>query len=104
MYYVAYLNEKFFYTTSQRKKLKTLPRGIHEEEGVDCLVRPKILSRRYPVKCMFMGVVARLIKHRNFNEKILLERVSNDQVVNKWTAYTCFSDDVNLNMELKNGG
>ena len=102
-YYVAYLDEKWFYTTSRRRKLKTLPKGPHEKEGADEFIRPKMRSRRYPVKCMFLGVVACPLPYRRFDGRILLERVSEDVVVNKLTAHTQFSDDVLINSYLKNG-
>ena len=65
-----------FYTTSRHKKIKMLPRGEHELEGAENVIKPKMRSMCFPLRSMFMGVVARLLPHRNVNGKIMLERVS----------------------------
>ena len=64
---------------------------------------PKMLSRRFPIKAMFMGVVGRPIPHRNFNGKIFLERVSERIPVSKITSHQNFTDDVIINQAIKNG-
>jgi len=56
---VAYLDEKLFYTTNRRRKIARLSRGPLEEVGVNCVVKLKTQSRRFPVKYMLLGVVAR---------------------------------------------
>jgi len=68
------LDEKWFYTTNRRRKVKRLPRGEDEEEGVDFIPQPKVRSRRFPVKAMFMGVVGRPIPEKQFDGKIHMER------------------------------
>ena len=50
-----------------------------------------------------MGVVGRPMKHRGFDGKILLERVSKTKYITKCTAHTNFSDDALVNTEIKNG-
>ena len=62
-----------------------------------------MLSRRFPIKAMFMGVVGRPIPHRNFDGKIFLERVSERIPVSKITSHQNFSDDVIINQGIKNG-
>lgn len=52
---------------------------------------------------MFMGIVMRPLPYRNVNGKILLKRVSEDIVISALTSHTQFSDDVYVNMSLKNG-
>ena len=52
---------------------------------------------------MFLGVVTRPIPHRNFDGRILLERVSKQTTVSKLTAHTNFSDDVLINSAIKKG-
>ena len=59
-----------------------------------------MLSRRFPVKSMFMGVVGRPLPHRNFNGKIHLERVSKKRDIQKYTRHTNFCDDALLNSEI----
>ena len=94
---------RIFYTTSRRKTTKRLPKGKYENDEADNLVRLKIRSQRFPVKCVFMGVIARPLLHRNFDGKILLERASEQVEVTRQTAHTNVTDDVLINTSLKNG-
>ena len=64
----------------------------------------KSKTRRLPVKSMFMGVVGRPIPETQFDGRINLERVSETKVVKSLTAYQNFTDDVILNLQIKNGG
>ena len=73
---VTYLDEKWFYTTNRRRRIKRLPVGEGEEEGADTLPQPKVLSRRFPVKAMFMGVVGRPVPSKAFDGRIHLERLT----------------------------
>ena len=75
---VCYLDEKWFYPTTRRRKLKFLPCGKHEKPGADIIRRPKTRSRRFPIKVMYLGVVGRpkTVGRRRFNGRIFLERVS----------------------------
>ena len=52
---------------------------------------------------MFLGIVERLIVHRNFDSCILLECASTQVTVTKLTANTNFSDDVNVKYTIKSG-
>ena len=101
---VAYLDEKWFYTTNRRRRVKKLPRGPDEEEGIDFVPPQKVLSRRFPVKAMFMGVVGRPIKTKNFDGRIHLERVSKTVVVSRLTSHQNFCEDVQINEQVKRGG
>ena len=100
---VCYIDEKWFYRTNRRRKIKILPLGKHEESGDDAYSHPKMLSRRFPIKSMFMGVVGRPVAHRQFDGKIFLERVSKTKYITMCTAHTNFSDDALVNAEIKNG-
>ena len=100
---VTYIDKKWFYRTNRRRKVKLLPIGKHESKGDDAYIHPKMLSRRYPIKFMFMGVVGRPIPHRGFDGKIFLERVSKTKYITMCTAHTNFSDDALVNAEIKNG-
>ena len=80
---VAYLDENWFCTTNRTRKIKRLPRGTLEELGTHVVVQPKIRSRCYPVKSMFIGAVVHLYVHRRFDGRILLEKVIVQQVVSK---------------------
>ena len=109
---VAYLDEKWFYTSSRRRKIKTLPlsdeelsspnlASIHASEA-----SPKIRSRRYPVKVMYLGVVGRPMKDEtkdiDFNGRIMIKRVAREQKVGKLTRNQNFSPDAKVNDALKN--
>ena len=48
-------------------KDKKLPKGKSETEGVDTYAQPKVRSRRFPIKAMYMGVVGRPIEGENFD-------------------------------------
>ena len=54
---VVFLDEKWFYTTSRRKRIKQLPKSLAENQEPK-YVAPKIRSRWFPVKVMYPGVVA----------------------------------------------
>ena len=97
---VAFIDEKWFYRTNRRRKIKILKLGEHEEEGDDTVVRPKMLSRRFPVKSMVMGVVGLPVPHRNFDGRIFLERVSKRKYIQTCTSHTNFSDDTLINGEI----
>ena len=56
---VAFIDKKWFYTTNCRRKVKRLPLGPNEVPGSDFIPVPKVRSRRFPVKSMFMGVIGR---------------------------------------------
>jgi hypothetical protein len=98
---VAFLDEKWFYTTNRRRKIKHLPRAPWEEEGIDKISRPRVVSRRHPIKVMYMGIVARPRELLGFDGRVHLERVCITKQVTTATAHTRFTDDVILNSELR---
>ena len=73
-----------------------------EVPGSDFIPAPKMRSRRFPVKSMFIGVVARPQPAKGFNGRIHLERISEQVKVTKRTAHHRFTDDRLINSELKN--
>ena len=73
---VVHVDKKWMYTTNRRRKLKYLPRDKHEKENTDHLKRPKAVSRRHPVKVMVLGAIANPNPSKNFDGKVMLERVS----------------------------
>lgn len=70
---------------------------------MDFIPSPKMRSRRFPVKAMFMGVVANPIPERGFDGRIFLERISKEEVVNKKISHQRFSDDRLVNQQIKAG-
>jgi hypothetical protein len=99
---VAFLDEKWFYTVSRRNKLKILPQGS-TEANIPMYRRPKIRSRRYPVKVMFLGVVANPQPEKNFDGRVLLECVSRQKIVGRATRNKRFTEDVLANEAISTG-
>ena len=82
--------------------MKKLPLGKYEKVGDETVVMLKMLSCRFPVKAMFMGVVVRLLPCHRFDGKIFLERVSQRVVVSNLRYHQKFTDDIILNQVIKN--
>jgi len=61
------------------------------------------MSRHFPIKCIFLGVVGQPFPYRGFYGSILLERVSEEVGVSRLKSYTNFSDNVLINWAIKNG-
>ena len=98
--YYCFLDEKWFYTTSCRKKEKHLPRASFETVS-DAHVEPKkVRSRRHPCKIMYMGIVAPPIKDK-FNGKILMKRVAETCSSKSQSYHQNFSPYYGLNNRLK---
>ena len=62
-----------------------------------------MLSRRFLIKTIFMGVVARPLSHRKFNGKIFLEWVSKTRFIPTLTPHKIFSNNAIINDQIKNG-
>ena len=77
---MAHLDEKWFYITNRRRQIKVLPPLPGEPPGINTAIQPKMRNRRYPVKVMFMGVVANPIPLCDFDGKIFLERISKQKI------------------------
>ena len=85
-------------------------RRRHEEKNTANLIAlraaensPKIRSRRYPVKVMYLGVVARPRPDKAFNGRIMLKRVANTKKVEAKTRKELFSTDVKINYAIRYG-
>ena len=65
------------------------------------IIFPKIISRRFPVKPMFLVVLDRPIIYRGFNGKMLIESITKEVVVSNLTAHQNISDDVLVNDAIK---
>ena len=101
---VTYLDERWFYTTDRCRRIKRLPKGDEKEDGADFIVLPKVRSRRFLIKGMFMRVCGRPIQNKNFDGKLHLEKVSKITVLKKMTTHQNFCNDWMLNNENKDGG
>ena len=94
---VCFIEKKWFYTTGRQRRLKHLPRGTHEPKGVDRVKRPRSLSRRFPVKVMFMGVVSKHLLELGFDGRIFLKRISERKVWKKTNYNQRFPDNAIIN-------
>ena len=103
-FYYCYLDEKWFYTTSRRKKVKVLPRAPFETEEEAYVPMPRLRSRRFPTKVMVQGIVACPIEEHDFDGKIYLERVSESYHSTRNSFNQNISKYYEVNYELKNGG
>ena len=97
---VCFLDEKWFYTIGRQRRLKHLPRGPHEPEGVDRVKLPRALSRRFPIKVMFMGIVAKPLHEIGFDGGIFLKRITERKVWKKTSYNQNFSDNAIINSEI----
>lgn len=100
---VCFLDEKWFYTTNRRRTMKILPRGVNEHEVPTTLHLPKIRSRRFAIKVMFLGVVACPHQEREFDGRVFLERISKPKTVTRTSRNKNFSVDVLVNDAIKAG-
>ena len=99
---VVFLDEKWFYTTSRRRKRKILPKGSHEEEEPN-YVAPRMHSRRHPVKVMYLGVVANLQPDYDFDGRVMMKRVSKWKKAQRAQPSKRLSVDVHINDALRRG-
>jgi hypothetical protein len=64
---------------------------------------PKVRSRRFPCKVMYMGIVGPPDTKENFDGKILIKRVSNTVKTGRKSYNQNFSDNYHVNHLLKSG-
>ena len=101
--YIYYLDENWFYITHCKNNLKDLHKEDHEDEGVVTFIRTNIVSHYFPVNLIFLGVVGKLLPHRDFDGELLLDRVSEEVEVIRMTLHQNFSDNVLVNNTIKDG-
>ena len=100
-FFYCFLDEKWFYTSTYRRKLKELPRGSHEPLGTTTMVRPKTRSRRHPCKVMFMGIVAPPCRDCDFDGRVFIERVAIERAYKRIVSHQRFSHSGEINEYLK---
>ncbi len=98
-FYAVFLDEKWFYTQSNRRKNKEMDPLPGEEP----LAKSKAISRRNACKVMFIGAVANPVPERNFDGKIYLERISKTQKYKRMTCNQNFTYNAPKNVLLKEG-
>ena len=74
-FYYCFLDEKWFYTSSRRKKMKVLPPATFESVKDSFVTSPKTRSRRFPCKVMYMGIVCPPVEGLS-DGKVMMKRVS----------------------------
>ena len=99
---IVYLDEKWFYITSRRKKSKHLPLGPFEPAGSDRIQPSRVIHRQHPVKTMFMGVITKPIPERNFDGKISILRLSRQVRLQRNTYRTNIHEDRGINEMIRN--
>ena len=100
--YIAFLDEKWFYTCSRRKKMKLLPKASFESEEDAFIPKPKLRSRRFPCKVMFMGVICPPVEGKT-DGKVLLKRVSERVTTKRQSYHQHFVPMYEVNHRLKGG-
>ena len=100
-FFVCFLDEKWFYTTSRRRKLKILPCAEFEEPEVVEAQMPKLWNRRFPLKVMLFGVTDPPDESRNFDGKILMKQVCEQYLTSKNSYNLHVATQYELNYELK---
>jgi hypothetical protein len=83
--------------------MKFLPRAEFEPEGAERIRVRRVISRRHPVKTMFMGVITEPIPEQNFDGKISLLRLSRQEELAKGTHRYRFHIDHEINNMIKSG-
>ena len=121
-FYCCFLDEKWFYTTSRRKKMKILPQADWENSKDAKIVMPKVHSRRHCSKVMYMGVIGAPVYKKNkygefeyeivngevkkiilFDGKIMCKRVSQKVAQSQLSTHQNFVEEHILNDDIKKG-
>jgi len=98
--YYCFLDEKWFYIRSRRKKMKILPLGPHEAEGAADIPIERESSRRHATKVMVLGVIADPVDEHNFDGKVYFTRVARNRKLKKTTYSDKIFDDLAENTAL----
>jgi hypothetical protein len=100
----CFLDEKWFYTTSRRRKQRILPQHPITETPSDAHVhKKKLRSRRYATKVMFQGVITKPYPEHNFDGRISLRRVSELSKTKKESYNQRFDDSYHITNLIKDG-
>ena len=100
-FYIAFLDEKWFFSNSRRKFTKILPRAEFESEEDAFVPTPRVRNRRFPVKVMCMGLVGRPIENK-FEGRIMIKRVSEPYKSKRHSFNQNISTSYEINHSIKN--
>jgi hypothetical protein len=100
--HLVFLDEKWFYTSSRRRKQRILPPHPLTERSEDAFVaKKKVRSRRFPTKVMFQGIITKPYPEHGFNGQIALKRVSKPYKTKKLSFNKKFDDSYHITNLLK---
>ncbi len=77
-----------------------MPKAAFEEDGVERIKAKKVISRRHPVKTMFMAAITTPCEEQNFDGKISLIRLSRQHILQQDTYRQKFHQDNEINQLL----
>ena len=101
-FHVCFLDEKWFYPSLHRKKLKILPKAPDFETGTEAHVNiPKVRSRRQSLKLTVMAIVGLPCLEKRFGGKVYNERVSKKVKTSRKSCNQNISDYYEVNHALK---
>jgi hypothetical protein len=100
----CFIDEKWFYTTSKRRKQRILPQHPITETAADAHVsKKKLRSRRFATKVMFQAIITKPYPEHNFDGKISLRRVSTIAKTKKVSYNQKFDDGYHITNLIKEG-
>jgi len=102
-FHAVFLDEKWFYLSSRRRKIKILPPGPGEDPDEVAPHMPTAISRRHALKVMVLGVVGKPHPDKGFDGRVLKKRVSKMEEYKKTVYSQNFTDDATANGLLKDG-
>ena len=102
-FHYCFIDEKWFYIFTNRKKRKYLPAATFENLSDVIAPARKIRSRRHVTKVMFMGIIAPPDLQHDFDGKIMLKRVSRQTESKQVTHHQRFSVNYHINQLIKDG-
>ena len=109
----CYIDEKWFYPSSGRCMEKNLPLANFETDSNTHVPNTALVSRRYIIKVMFMGIIAPpalriqrwlgMLRRGWMNGKIGLHRVSEEEYLSRMVRNQKFADNSRVNETIKQG-
>ena len=98
------MDKKWMYTSSRRKKMKISPAAPFEDPDEVAVTFPKVRSRRFPTKVMYMGIIAPPSLQHNFDGKIMMKRISAKRPSQQEAFNNKITDNAIINELIESGG
>jgi len=99
--YYWFLDEKWFYICSHKKKLKVLPHGLLERRVLTKFQwRERESSRHHTTKVMVLGAITDPVEEHNFDGKVYFTHVARTHKLKKTTYSDKIFDDLATNTAL----